>query len=178
MGENLVVLGGIALAKIPAHAAGTGADNDEVAGRAGIAVGGARGQHEDDASPDLDRSSAWASENDGAGATDDAEDLVRSGVEAMEGEDSVHPRAKPAVAREQLPTLVRRADGIDLAVDEHRQSRVRNVPGLAEGERLGRHHRATADGSAVGTPPSVRAQSGLGCLAVDLTELLERAMMQ
>ena len=46
---------------------------------------------------------------------------MHGGVEVVEGEESVHPGAEPAVAGEELLARARGAGALDLVVDEHRQ---------------------------------------------------------
>ena len=98
----------VAAAEVAAHPVRVGADDEQVGARARVAVAGAGGQHEHVAAPDVEPAPVWAAEDDRGGAGDDAQHLVRGGVEVVEGEDPVHPGVKPAVAREQPGTRVGR----------------------------------------------------------------------
>jgi hypothetical protein len=64
VGEDLVPLGRVAAAQVPAHCVGIGADDEQVVARAGVAVPGSGRQDEDVAAADLEAASARAAEDD------------------------------------------------------------------------------------------------------------------
>src|SRR5204863_4182931 len=136
----LLALGRVGAAQVPAHPVRVGADDEQVTARARVAMPGARWQHEDIAALDREAAPAGAAEDDRGAAGHDAEDLVRRGVKVVEGEDAVHPGAKPAVPGQQLLALTRLAGAFDLVVDEHRQPRVRDPARVLEAVRLGPSH--------------------------------------
>jgi hypothetical protein len=64
---------------------------------------------------------AWAAEDDRGRAGDDAENLVRGGVEVVVGEDPVQPGTEPTVAGEEFFARGCRLGVVDVVVDEHRR---------------------------------------------------------
>jgi len=97
-----------------------------------------RGQHKHVAGRHLERLSLRPAELDRRPAGYNRERLMRRRVEVVKAEHAVHPRAAPAVPREQPPGGVSALGrGVDAAVDQHREACVvrdpvpgRRVPGL------------------------------------------------
>src|SRR5215210_1555913 len=137
--DDLVVLARIAAPQIPWHPVRIGADDQQVAARRLIAVARPRGKHEDVARPDLEAPPARPTQLHGRRSADDAEDLVGDRMEVVEREDPVAPVGDPAVGLEELLAGVGVPGRLDVAVDEHRQARVRDRAVVFESLGLGSH---------------------------------------